>query len=65
MMMPEDISRKALDKHVERYVSTLRESLLKVSDTFDEAVIDALEDMYRSGWNDADGMFRAWGTWKR
>lgn len=61
MMMPEDISRKALDAHVQGYVSTLRESLLKVSDTFDEAVIDALENMYRSGWNDADGMFRAWG----
>ena len=60
-MMPEDISRKALDAHVQAYVSNLRESLLKVSDTFDEAVIEALENMYRSGWNDADGMFRAWG----
>ena len=56
-MMPEDISIKALDAHVQGYISALRDSLLEC----DEEVINTLANMYRSGWRDADCMFRAWG----
>lgn len=61
MMMPEDISRKALDAHLQGYTNGLRESLLKDGEPCDETVIEALADMYWRGWNDADAMFRAWG----
>jgi hypothetical protein len=60
-MMPEDISRKALDAHLQGYVTALRESLSAEGKPCDESVIDALADMYWRGWIDADGMFRAWG----
>ena len=60
MIMPEDISIKALDAHLEGYTDALRESLSKGGKTCDEEVINTLVNMYRSGWRDADAMFRAW-----
>jgi len=60
-MMRSDQSVKARERHVDAYVLALRETLT-ASDTpsFDEKVIDALANMYRSGWDDADMMFRTW-----
>lgn len=60
MMSPEQ-SARALDRHVNAYVENLRKTLT-ASDTpsFDEKVIDTLAMMYRSGWRDADAMFRDW-----
>lgn len=60
-MMSEEQSAKARDRHVDAYVEHLRKTLTS-SDTpsFDEKVIDTLATMYRSGWNDADAMFRDW-----
>ena len=60
-MMPEDMSRNALEAHVQGFIDALRESLLRDGKPCNEEVIEALEETYRSGWNDADGMFRAWG----
>jgi hypothetical protein len=60
-MMSSEQSAKARDKYVEAYVDHLRKTLTN-SDTpsFDEKVIDTLANMYRSGWDDADAMFRDW-----
>jgi hypothetical protein len=60
-MMSIDQSAKARDRHVDAYVHSLRKTL-NASDTptFDEKVIDTLAKMYRSGWDDADTMFRDW-----
>ena len=60
-MMSSEQSAKARDRHVDAYVEHLRKTLTS-SDTpsFDENVIDTLANMYRSGWNDADAMFRDW-----
>jgi len=59
--MSSEHSARARDKYVEAYAEHLRKTLTN-SDTpsFDEKVIDALANMYRSGWDDADAMFRDW-----
>lgn len=60
-MMPKDMSQKALEAHVEGYIDQLRASFLQESKPVSDEVIEALASMYRSGWRDADEMFRAWG----
>lgn len=60
-MMSEEQSAKARDRHVDAYVEHLRKTLTSSDTTsFDEKVIDTLATMYRSGWDDADAMFRDW-----
>ena len=60
-MMRNDHSVKARERHVEVYVAALRESLTDSgTQSFDDEVIDTLAMMYRSGWDDADMMFRTW-----
>jgi hypothetical protein len=62
IMMTKEMSAIAREKHVEVYVNNLRENILKDGDGFDERIAEALADMYRHGWDDADDMIRAWGT---
>lgn len=62
-MMSEEQSAKARDRHVDAYVEHLRKTLNNSdTPTFDENVIATLVNMYRSGWDDADMMFRDWET---
>ena len=60
-MMSSEHSARAREKYVDAYVEHLRKTVT-ASDTpsFDEKVIDTLASMYRSGWDDADMMFRTW-----
>jgi hypothetical protein len=60
-MMSIEHSARAREKYVDAYVEHLRKTVT-ASDTpsFDEKVIDTLASMYRSGWDDADMMFREW-----
>ena len=60
-MMTKEISAMARDSHVNVYVKELRENIMKDGDGFDDRIAEALADMYRHGWDDADYMFRAWG----
>lgn len=60
-MMSTDESAKARDRHVDEYVHSLRKTLTPSgTPSFDDEVINTLAMMYRSGWNDADTMFRSW-----
>lgn len=61
-MMTKEMSERAREKHVEAYVQQLRKNLEDDGDTFDQKVVNALADMYRHGWDDADDMIRSWGT---
>lgn len=61
-MMTKEMSAKAREKHVEVYVNDLREKILTDGDGFDERIAEALANMYRHGWDDADDMIRMWGT---
>jgi hypothetical protein len=61
-MMARDMSIRAREKYVEIYIADLRAKLGPDLPGFNERVIEALADMYRTGWDSADGMFRAWET---
>lgn len=54
--MRKEWSEKARDRHVELYVSALKDG---ATDDLNEKIIKAMADMYRTGWDDADAMFRA------
>jgi hypothetical protein len=56
-MMSSENSDAARERHVDAYIEELRRSM---ASDLNEQAIQALAALYRSGWRDAEAMFRMW-----